>query len=477
MNNDSIPDIAISRMTVLNANECQQQVKKLLEYEITPPTDPHYYDHPIINFGYQDTKWFAITSQVIYNFFSNKLDKHPANIYMKYYLEDHDPTPPDSIWSTAPNTNAVLNYFGPNGAQYLPQSIGYLDDWIDMYDKMPFQNAVNEGGFLTFYRDHSNPDWWCCSNIVPEDITSFHNERPTFLVSISCSTNSFWNNWSYDGCVAELFLQDEVGAIGSLGTNTVTYSHYNDLVTWGMFDYFWPDYMPTLGFQTEPEFAYPSFSLIAGKLFLQQQAFLPYASNTEKINKTLNLFSYLGEAYLNLYTETPQHLQVNAPLTHPTGPWAYPFSIEEGATVCISKDNEIIHVLQSTGLPQCVMLPSMEVGEQFTITATKQNRFRFEQHVTLIPSGQGTSESHTLDFELFPNPTNGNINIIMDKTLKGKTLIEMFNLLGEKVFSQQASHLYQGETISLDLSKLPSGLYIIKLSTENGCYSKKVSVW
>lgn len=476
MNGDSIPDIAISRMTVINAGECQQMVRKLIAYETNPPTDPHHYDHPVINSGYQETKWFAITAQITNNFFQDRLGKHPGNIYMKYWYEDYDPTPPDSIWSTAPGTDAVLDYFGPNGAQYLPQSIGYLNDWIDMEDKAPFQNAFNEGSFLTFYRDHSNPDWWCCSNIRTADIPNFHNESPTFLFSIGCSTNNFWNNWSYDGCVAESFLRSDNGSIGSLGANTVTYSQYNDLVTWGMFDYFWPDYMPTLGSQTEADFYYPSFSLVAGKLFLSQQAFLPYSMNAEKIDKTLNLFSFLGETYLNLYTETPQQLQIEAPLTHLKGPWQYQFTAEEGATVCLSKDGEIIQVLQATGETQSVALPTMEAGEQFTVTATKQNHFRFEQNVTIINGVSRSSERHTPDFELFPNPADEKVSLVLSEELTGVPFIEVYNLLGEKLLTQNVSHLSQNETLSLDLSALAPGLYFIKLSTENGSCSRKVSV-
>ncbi|MBR5725869.1 MAG: T9SS type A sorting domain-containing protein [Muribaculaceae bacterium] len=384
MNGDSIPDLAISRMTALNANECRIQVEKLLEYELTPPTDAHYYDHPIINSGYQDSKWFAITAQVTHNFLRDKLGKHPANIYMKYWYEDYDLTPPDSIWSIAPNTDAVLDYFGPNGAQYIPSSIGGLDNWIDMEDKLPFQNAVKEGSFMTFYRDHSNPKWWCCSNIRHEDVPSFQNKRPTFMFAIGCSTNNFWNDWSYEGCITDLFLNADVGTIGSIGANSVTYSHYNDLVTWGMFDYIWPDFMPTLESQTEPDFAYPSYSLVAGKLFLSRQTFLPYSMDTEKVDKTLNLFSYLGETYLCLYTELPQQMQADVPLYQPQGPWAYSFTVEEGATVCFTKDGEILQVMQSTGQAQSVMLPSLEVGEQFTVTATKHNRFRHEQTVKII---------------------------------------------------------------------------------------------
>ena len=476
MNGDSIPDLAISRLTVLNAAECRQQVEKLLEYELTPPTDAHYYDHPVINSGYQETKWFAITAQVTNNFFRDRMGMHPSNLYMKYTLEDHDPTPPDSIWSIAPNTSAVLDYFGPNGAQYIPSSLADLDDWIDMEDKLPFQNAVSEGGFLTFYRDHSNPDWWPCSEIRYNDVPSFHNERPTFLFSIGCSTNNFWDNWSFVGCIAEAFVQGEAGAIGSLGTNTVTYSHYNDLTTWGMFDYFWPDYMPTLGTQTQSDFSYPSYALVAGKLFLREQTFLPYSTDSIKVIKTMNLFSFMGETYLNLYTEVPQPLQADVPPTHPEGPWEFQFTIEEGAIVCISKDDEIIQVLQGTGQPQNVSLPSMQVGEQFTVTATKRNRLRFSQDVTLVSSGYGTNEGHFVDFNLFPNPTDGKINLVLSEGLQGKATVEVYNLLGERMMNKSIGHTLKGEALSLDLSHLVSGLYIIKLSTENGSCSKKVSV-
>ena len=474
MNGDSIPDLALSRMTVLDANECQLMVEKLINYELDPPADPHYYDHPIINSGYQETKWFAITAQIINNYFCDRLGMHPDNLYMKYYLEDHDPTPPDSIWSTAPNTDAVLNYFGPNGTQYIPSSIGYLDSWIDMEFKIPFQNAVSEGGFLTLYRDHSNPDWWCCSDIRLSDIPSFHNEKPTFLFSIGCSTNNFWNNWSYSGCIADAFLHAEVGAIGSLGANTVTYSHYNDLTTWGMVDYFWPNFMPTLGSETEPNFAYPAYSLVAGKLFLSQQTFLPYSTDPVKVDKTLNLFSYLGETYLNLYTELPQPLAVEAPNQHVNNQWQYTFTAEEGATVCLSNEDGIIAVVRGTGAPQSIDLPPSAVGEQFTITATKQNRIRFQQDVTIISDGINERTTPTIDF--FPNPTKGKVNLVVNEALQGQAMVEVYNLLGERMMFQDCI-LHERACISLDLSELVSGLYIIKLSTENGCYSKKVSVW
>ena len=386
MNGDSIPDIAISRMLVYNAIECQQQVEKLIEYELNPPTDPHYYDHPVITSGYQADKWFTITSQIVNNYLCNNLGKHTTNNYMVYIEQSNsDPNPPDSIWSTAPNTSAVMNYFGPNGTNYIPWSIGYLDHWDDLFDSQPLIDAMTEGGFLTFYRDHSGESIWCCPWFACEQIPLIQNEKPTFIFSIGCLTNDFWDNWSVSMCLSEGFLKEKTGAIGIIGANTVTYSHYNDLISWGMLDYLWPDFMPTLGIQNEPDFSYPSYSLVAGKLFLRQQSFLPYTTDTVKVEQTLNLFSYLGETYLSLFTEVPQPLEIEASL-FTNSQSQYTMTAEKGATICLSSDDNIIMVTKSTGQPQTLTFPSMPIGERLRITVTKQNRLRFEQTVRVVPS-------------------------------------------------------------------------------------------
>ena len=90
--------------------------------------------------------------------------------------------------------------------------------------------------------------------------------------------------------------------------------------------------------------------------------------------------------------------------------------------------------------------------------------------------GYSTPEWHIASFELFPNPTDGKVNLVVGETVQGKAVVEVYNLLGERMMAQNLGHLQQGETITLDLSHLVSGLYIVKLSTENGSCSKKVSV-
>ena len=389
MNGDSIPDLAISRLVTKYPSECQRQVEKLIDYELNPPTESHFYDHPVITSGYQKEKWFFITSQCVNSFFCNKLGKHPTNLYMMYTWGGLDPTPPTSIWSTATNTQAVLDYYGPNGTQYLPSSIGTFDQWIDMNDRQQLIDALNEGGFFTFYRDHSGESLWCCPWFEGENISFLQNKKPTFIFSIGCSTNNYWDNWTT--CLSERFVSEKVGAIGVIGANTVTYSHFNDLISWGAFDYIWPDYMPTLGSHTESDKVLPSYALVAGKLFLREQAFLPYDESDSlriKIEKTLNLFSFLGETYLNLHTAVPQPLSIDAPLYYADEQRQYTFKAEAGTTLCLSNENGIVAVARATGELQSIAMPPCAIGERLTLTATHQNRFRHTQTVTVISAEQ-----------------------------------------------------------------------------------------
>ena len=95
---------------------------------------------------------------------------------------------------------------------------------------------------------------------------------------------------------------------------------------------------------------------------------------------------------------------------------------------------------------------------------------------TISLIGYNLPEWPSVSFDLFPNPTDGKVNLVIGETLQGKAVVEVYNLLGERMMVQKVGEMQQGETLSLDLSGFVSGLYIIKLSTENGSCTKKVSV-
>ena len=399
MNGDSIPDLALSRLPALTLDEYHTQVNKLIQYETNPPTRTEYYDQPIITSSYENNKWFLITSQCVNKFYRDKLGKHPKNFYMVYDQMGEGIAPPDTAWSTGYNTDAVVDYFGPNGQNYIAQQPDTLNNWHDMDDISYLVDALNESSFLTLYRDHSSYDLWCSPWMFSDEVENLKNADPTFIFSIGCDAALYSNVLYYELFQYEYsehywsmgekpmiyeFCKAKVGALGGIGATTVTHSHLNDILTWGMIDNFWPNYMPDMGTMAQPEFTRPAYALVAGKLFLNQHAFLPNWW-PQRVTTTQNVFHYLGETYLNLYTEVPQQMAIKAaPCTD--GPSQYTITAEEGALICLSHGDDIIKIVHATGQPQNIALPNLPIGDRFFVTVTKQNRFRFENMVRVISS-------------------------------------------------------------------------------------------
>ena len=381
MNGDSLADLAISRITARDPNEYRIFVEKTIQYESNPPTDPNYYDRPIFSTGHEANKWFLLGSQSIHGFLRDKVGKHPTNLYMV-----NSGSIPTTTWSTGYNASVVLDYFGPNGQNYIEETPAYLDDWVTKNDSILLYDALNEGSFLTMYRDHSNANAWWNPKFKSQFIEPMLHGLPTFVFSISCSTTRF-DQPSYR-CIIDAFcVKDHSGGIGGIGAATLTHSYFNDILAWGMFDCIWPNFMPELGASTPPPFVRPAYFLSEAKHYYAYHVFLP--NWWPEVNQSqMNLFGYTGETYLNLFTEVPQPINITHNLYCRTNENQFTVTAEDGAVICLSKDDEIIFVAQSDGLPCIFTLPQMEVGESFTVTATMQNHFRYEYEVPII-SGSG----------------------------------------------------------------------------------------
>lgn len=379
MNGDSLPDLSISRITARSIEDYQAFVQKTIQYESNPPTDAAYYDHPIITSGYEADKWFLISSQSIDGFYKKKIGKHPVNLYMCHQTSVD---PPDSTWSTGYNIPVLLDYFGPNGQDYIPEAISELNDWKTKSDTLPLHTALKEGSFLTTYRGHSHFNAWWFPPFNTTSLTTLSNEPITFVVSITCSTVLFSNE--DPGLIDAFCIKKQGGAVGGIGAASLTHSYFNDILAWGIFDCIWPNYLPNLGNDTPPPFIRPSFTLANAKFYFNYHYFLPnWWINVE--NSTRHLFCYTGETYLNLFTEVPQPLQITHGLYLPSNANEFTVTAEEGAIICLSRNGQIIGVEQSNGQACSFALPDLAEGEHIILTATKQNHFRYEHEIPVIP--------------------------------------------------------------------------------------------
>lgn len=373
MGNSHMPEIIIGRITGRDYDELYHMIKKDLDYERNPPTNPNFYDKPITAMGFQLERWFQLCSEVVHGFWEHELGKHPLRVNAIYEGT------PGSQWSTYEYTPSVINYFGPSGCGYIPNNMSHLTEWTA--DGGMINEGINDGAFLLQHRDHGAEELWGEPRYGISYIKRLTNQDLTYVMSNNCLTGRF-NYSGSDGCFAEAFHRHQHGALGLIAATQVSYSFVNDVYVWGAYDNMWPDFMPTYGTQHATNFILPAFGNAAGKYFLKQSS---WTSDWIK-EITYYLFHQHGDAYMNLYSEMPQHLSVEMLPVLVAGSGTYTLKADEGATICLIANDQIIGFAQATGAPQEISVTPQIPGTKVKLTIKKQNYYRYEQMLNTIPA-------------------------------------------------------------------------------------------
>ena len=373
MGNDDMPEIIIGRITGRNHDELYRMIKKDLDYERTPPTNPDFYDKPITAMGFQLERWFQLCSEVVNGFWQHALDKHPVRVNAVYEGT------PGSRWSTAQNTNTVVNFFGPNGCNYIPNNMSHLTDWNGTGNDV--NDAINNGAFILQHRDHGAEELWGEPRYTIGYINRLNNNDLTYVMSCNCLTGRF-NYSGENGCFAEAFHRHQRGALGLIAATQVSYSFVNDVYVWGAYDNMWPDFMPSYGTEHATAFIRPAFGNAAGKYFLSQSSW------TDDYVKeiTYYLFHQHGDAYMTLYSEMPQYLNVEMLPILVAGSGQYQIKVDEDATICLTVNGQIIGFDYGTGTTQNVTVTPQIPGTTVKLTVLKQNYYRYEHLLNTIPA-------------------------------------------------------------------------------------------
>jgi hypothetical protein len=378
VDNDKMPEFAMGRMVANNNTELETMVTKFLNYETNPPTSAAFYDHPITALGWQTVRWFQICSETVGGYFKNVQGKNPVRIN-----EVYEGNPNVDPWSTATNTQTIMDEFGPNGLGYIPATPQELGGWAGG-DATDVNNAINAGAFILQHRDHGMETGWGEPSYVNYNIDGLTNTDLTYVFSINCLTGKY--NWASE-CFVEKFYRYRhnnvnSGALAVLGASETSYSFVNDTYVWGVFDNMWPDFMPEYSSTPAERGLLPAFANAAGKYFLQQSGW-PY--NTENKEVTYNLFHHFGDAFLTLYSEVPQNLTIIHDGIILAGMNAFTITADASSTICLTVNDEIIGLAQGTGSPVVITIAPQSVGTTVLLTVTKTNYFRHEETIAVIP--------------------------------------------------------------------------------------------
>ena len=82
-----------------------------------------------------------------------------------------------------------------------------------------------------------------------------------------------------------------------------------------------------------------------------------------------------------------------------------------------------------------------------------------------------TSNNTITGFNAYPNPVKGNSLTVTTSSTEAKT-VNIFNVLGRKVFSQRFSSM----TKTMNVSEIASGVYIMKVTEGNNIATKKLII-
>ncbi|MBR4392065.1 MAG: T9SS type A sorting domain-containing protein [Bacteroidales bacterium] len=382
VNGDYLPDICFTRLIAQNESELPIFIGKQIEYEYTKPvTNPNYYARPLTAAGWQNSMWFQICIATI----SGYLAQHGK---MPYRINEIYSGNPGLDWSTAPGTNAVVSYFGPDGVGYIPASPAELGGWTGG-TASDVINAINTGTYLIQHRDHGWNNKWYQPEIYVSDFGAINNEMMSYLISVNCRTGMYDENTT---CFTEALMRmtrdgHNAGVVGAISPAGQTYSFANDIYLWGVWDLFYPSFLPEYGpFADHSDSWMPAFANVSGKYFLATNVFP--STNEEMLSTTCISYHTHGDAFLRIFTEVPQAIDMecdaNISCFNPFHITATK-GVQIALTSVVNGETRILATATATGQEQTLTINEIVSLGHVHLTLTGQNRLRHEEDIPLVP--------------------------------------------------------------------------------------------
>jgi len=124
--------------------------------------------------------------------------------------------------------------------------------------------------------------------------------------------------------------------------------------------------------------------------------------------------------------------------------------------------------------PNClgdnVFIPSVYVNATLYVPigceSAYKNAFIWKNFSNIVETADFIGETSEEVLSVFPNPVSDFINI----SCKSMKSLEIISIEGRIVMNTSVS----GDNINLDVSDLPSGMYIVRITTKQGCLTKEI---
>lgn len=322
-------------------------------------------------------------------------------------------------------------------------------------------NAINQGAGLLNYTGHGDVDLMVTGDYTNADINSLSNNgKYPFVVSVACNNGTFINQTSLCEAFTRLsYNNSPAGAIAACGSSI--------LMAWAE-----PmqvqDEMTELIIRSDNQ----NIKTTLGGIFNNGLVSMleTYNSNASA-QEVMQTWVFFGDPS----TEFRSKITTDITATHPaqinqSGGNITVTSNTEGATICISQNNEILVKAEIVGGTANVVIPALTSSNNLNITLTKDNKKPYRGTINIITLGLSDFENY---FVVYPNPASDFITIETSKIIDNAT-IKLYDLNGRMIINKQ--NMVIDSNFSLPVSEIASGLYLLEISDSVNRKLQKIQI-
>ncbi len=127
----------------------------------------------------------------------------------------------------------------------------------------------------------------------------------------------------------------------------------------------------------------------------------------------------------------------------------------------------------NTGLPDVIINDLKIVDTGNTLLAASYGRGAWESPVYSNPTGINTVSADNSGLKIYPNPSNGKINLTVNVPADGEYNLAIYNIMGQQVYSDKIT--ISDQYISqLNISGYAHGIYLVTLNGQGQFMEKKI---
>jgi uncharacterized protein YlzI (FlbEa/FlbD family) len=140
--------------------------------------------------------------------------------------------------------------------------------------------------------------------------------------------------------------------------------------------------------------------------------------------------------------------------------------VQGGGSICASLD--------VTGAPYIVLGPI--ICSIFNLDSQVGNDISAETMEAIRPYLESGTDAVLFDINVYPNPASDVLNVTFNSNLSGTASVMIYNSVGQLVIEKALTINTGFQQSNMDVSELPSGNYLIRVSTPEGFSSKMFQV-